>query len=281
MVTAGGNSWYNSLQFGLAKRLSKGIQFQSSYTWSKLLDETQTQQSSDRAGYRADSVHRHLDKGPAGFDVAHSWRFNTIYRFPQMTPGGALGKIVNGWWASGILSFQSGYPFYVRMSNDRARTQQGTISANRPDLVPGRNNANITSGASTGCLGVPAGTKIGAPNLYYDPCAFTVPAIGFLGTAGRGILRGPGFANLDLSLAKDTPLRFLGETGKLEFRAEFFNILNRVNFGTPGIGGGGGNNAGNVLAGRADGERPLASAGIPINTSTTSRQIQFALKILF
>jgi len=113
-----------------------------------------------------------------------------------------------------------------------------------------------------------------------DPCAFAIPAAGFLGTAGRNILRTLGFANLDFSLAKDTPLGFLGEGGKLEFRAEFFNSLNRVNFGNPGVGGGGGNNAANIFAGRASGERPLSAAAKPTNAAT-SRQIQFALKVIF
>jgi hypothetical protein len=124
-------------------------------------------------------------------------------------------------------------------------------------LVPGRSNDNII---------------LGGPDRYYDPGAFTVPALGFLGNLGRNTLRGPGFANLDFSLVKDTSLRFLGESGKLEFRAEFFNILNRVNFGMPNR---------TVLAARADVENPLANAGRITNTSGSSRQIQIALKILF
>jgi len=105
-----------------------------------------------------------------------------------------------------------------------------------------------------------------------DPCAFAIPAAGFLGTAGRNILRTPGFANLDFSLAKDTPLGFLGEGGKLEFRAEFFNILNRVNFAVPNR---------TVFAASADVQAPLATAGQITSTVGTSRQIQLALKILF
>ena len=105
-----------------------------------------------------------------------------------------------------------------------------------------------------------------------DPCAFAIPAAGFLGTAGRNILRTPGFANLDFSLAKDTAFGFLGEGGKLEFRAEFFNILNRVNFAVPNR---------TVFAASADVQAPLATAGQITSTVGTSRQIQLALKILF
>ena len=78
--------------------------------------------------------------------------------------------------------------------------------------------------------------------------------------------------NLDLTLAKDTRLPFLGESGKLSFRAEFFNILNHANFDIPNV---------NVLAGVRDVEAPLAAAGRITGTATTSRQIQLALKILF
>ena len=96
--------------------------------------------------------------------------------------------------------------------------------------------------------------------------------MGFLGNLGRNTLRGPGLASVNFSLAKDTPLGFLGESGKLEFRAEFFNLLNRANFGLPSR---------TVFAGRADGEAPLPTAGRISSTVNTSRQIQLALKFLF
>ena len=113
-------------------------------------------------------------------------------------------------------------------------------------------------------------TPLGGPSLYFDPCAFTIPAAGFLGTAGRNLLRVPGFANLDFSLVKDTGLSFV-EGGKLQFRAEIFNILNRANFDPP-----------NRIAYAAvqNVEAPLGNAGT-ITSAATSRQVQFALKVLF
>jgi hypothetical protein len=179
----------------------------------------------------------------------------------------------------------TGYPFSVALSTNRSRsaTLGGGSGVDRPNLAPGRNSGNITSGTSPGCLGVPASRKMTTPDFYYDPCAFTIQPIGFLGNAGRNILRGPGFANLDFSLVKDTALGFLGEGGKLEFRAEVFNILNRANFVTPGfgIGGGSANNSALVFAARADAEAPLASAARISVTSGASRQIQFALRLIF
>ena len=100
----------------------------------------------------------------------------------------------------------------------------------------------------------------------------TVPAAGFLGTVGRDILRGPGLANLDYSLVKDTSLRFLGESGKLQFRAELFNILNHANFATPNR---------SVFAGIQNVEAPLANAGTITSTSAAARQIQLALKVIW
>lgn len=78
--------------------------------------------------------------------------------------------------------------------------------------------------------GVAAGQKLGTPNLWFDPCAFSLQPAGFLGNAGRNILTGPAFANLDFSAVKDTQIPHLGEQGLLQFRAEIFNIFNHANF---------------------------------------------------
>ena len=264
MYTAGASSWYNSLQLGVAKRLSRGFQFQSSYTWSKLIDETQGQFNVEAGGggtaFGSDPSNRKVDRGLSAFDSTHVWRFNTIYRLPAWAAGGSLNKLLTGWWLSSIVSLQTGYPFTLGLTNNRSRAgiQGGGAGIDRPDLVAGRSNDNIV---------------LGGPNRYYDPSAFTIPAAGFLGNAGRNILRGPGIANLDFSVGKDTALGFLGESGKLEFRAEFFNLLNRVNLATPDR---------IVYAGRLDQETALPTAGrINSTGGSTSRQIQFALKLLF
>ena len=94
---------------------------------------------------------------------------------------------------------------------------------------------------------------------------------------GRNILTARGIFNLDFSLVKDTRLRFLGEGGKLEFRSEFFNIFNHANLGRPGLVG----STNQVFAGTADVQPPLANVGRIVQTNTKSRQIQFALKIIF
>jgi hypothetical protein len=96
-------------------------------------------------------------------------------------------------------------------------------------------------------------------------------------------MRGPGITNLDFSVTKDTALRFLGEGGKLQFRAEFFNILNKANFATPALGGTNQNSAGILFAGATTTttENPLPTAGIITNTATSARQVQLSLRLVF
>jgi hypothetical protein len=289
--TAGGSSWYNSLQTQLVKQLSKGLQFQSSYTWSKSIDTIQNQLGSDQTFTEApgpmDAFNIRADRGPSVFNSQHNWHFNLLYHVPNSRFSGFAGGMLSGWWVAGVETIQSGYPFTACLSNNQARSgiNQGAGSncQARPNVVAGRSLSSITSGTSVGCtaLGgetIAPGTPLGNANLWYDPCAFTKQPAGFLGTEGRNILNGPGFVNTDFTIAKDTKLKFLGEGGNLEFRAEMFNVFNHANFQF-------GNNGG-PAAMQAD----SSSLGQKVNgqltqqlldTANTSRQIQLALKLLF
>jgi hypothetical protein len=137
----------------------------------------------------------------------------------------------------------------------------GTINTTKVTFIPYNKSTAIT----------------GNPNQWFNPAMFVPGPIGYLGDAPRDILRGPHLSELDFSLNKDTSLPFLGEGRQLEFRAEFFNILNHANFGMPN---------GYVYAGTLTDtssyvETPLSTAGAITNTVTTSRQIQLALKFIF
>ena len=262
--TAGGDSWYNSLQFSLLKRLSHGLQFQSSYTWSRTLDTTQGTNGSQSAGSDViglDPHHPGYDRGPADFDIRHSWAFNTLYQLPS--PGlRGLGRLLDGWRVSTIFRILSGQPFSPVLSGNRSRSQvKGGSALDRPDLVSGRKPGDIV---------------LGGPDRYFDPTAFAIPPVGFLGTASRNLLQGPGQANVDFSLAKQFPLPRLGEGNRLEFRAEVFNLFNRANFYVP-IGG--------LTVYTADEGRasttPLSTAGAIDRTLGSARQLQFALKLIF
>jgi len=274
--TASVNSWYNSLQVVLRKALGRGFQFQNSYTWSHSLDEGQGQ-GQDAGGGRTDPSNRHADKASSNFDQRHTWRAHATYRFPwELT--GVWGALFSGWSTSGIVTANSGLPFEPTLNHQRSRMTAGAGGGrSRTDLRPGIKHEDITRGVSRGCLGVPEGTPLGTPTLFFDPCAFAVPALGFLGNAGRSIMYGPNFSGVDFSLVKDTRIPRLGESGSLQFRAEIFNILNHPSLRPP-------NstvfNANRTTPGSYE-LAPLGAAGKITSTFGTSRQIQLSLRLAF
>ena len=137
-------------------------------------------------------------------------------------------------------------------------------------MLPGFSN-NPVKGVSKGCPGVPAGTPLGTPDLYFDPCAFELPEAGFYGNLGRNTVIGPGLANFDFAVVKNTTL---SEGKSLQFRAEAFNVLNRANFNRPGP------LTESIRLFNASGSRVASSATIR-STLTDSRQIQLGLKFTF
>jgi hypothetical protein len=276
LFTDRAHSWYNALQVGLLKHLSHGLQFQSSYTWSKTIDEQAgaafAENTNSQAADGVDTFNINNERGPTVFDLTNVWKFNIIYALPSFgSLGGFAQKLTGGWRLSGITTIESGYPFSPGLGSNRSASgvQGGAAGVDRPDIVPGRAPYDITHGTSSGCgaQGTPGaiapGTPIGTPTLYFDPCAFTNPTAGFLGNVGRNTLRGPAFRNVDFSVVKDTRLGVLGEAGMVEFRGEVFNILNHANFALPNR---------TVFA---------SNTGQILSTLGTSRQIQLALKILF
>jgi hypothetical protein len=283
---ASGDSHYNAMQLGLAKRMSHGLQLQSWYTYGKSIDDTGDAQGGDEAGQNAsagqDALHQRTQRGPSAFDVEHNWRLNAIYNLPNfVSSNGFAGKLANGWWTSGILSVQSGYPFDARISGNRSNDQLFATGQDSMDVLPGRTPYSMTHGVSSGCgtgttranggTAIAAGTPLGTPTLWFDPCAFTLPTAGFLGNQGRNDIRGPGYMTVNFSIVKDTSIAALGEAGKLEFRVETFNILNRANFQTPF----------GTDSSSTTGANPLGSAAVTTSTSSTSRQIQFGVKLMF
>jgi carboxypeptidase family protein/TonB-dependent receptor-like protein len=290
---ADGDSWYNALQVSLQKRLGQNVQFQSSYTYAKTQDETQGQLGFDTSGGGGggvgDPTNRKYDKSAGNFDLRHNWKFNSVYRVPSNF-NGIVGKFANGWRLSGILTMRSGDPFTI-IGNLAQRA--GGNGNTRLDLAPGAKVNDLTTGTSMGCSGVynvAVGTKLGTQALFFDPCAFQLPAPGFLGNTGRNILYGPSFFNLDFSLVKDTKLPKLGEGGALEFRAEFFNILNHASWGLPGatlFNITGANSANGTGAAFNPGTNvKVAAAGnggsIPAQTEASRpRKLQFSLRVSF
>ncbi len=256
--TTQGNSSYNGLQVDLTRRLSHGLQVRGNYTWSKNLDLNSSltgAQANNQAQMLMDRSNLRRDWGPAAFDVRHQATISFHYDLP-FGPGqqwlqsrnGAMSKIVGGWQLNSITTLLSGFPFTPLIGTNRS-SNGDTRNPDRPDFNPNFTGSIIT----------------GNPNRWYDPNAFLLPSVGTFGNVGRGVLRGPGLSNVDLSVNKDTRLN---ERFNLQFRAEFFNLLNRANFGVPNT---------TVFSGAAFN----ASAGLITSTVTTSRQIQGSLKLTF
>jgi len=271
-------SWYDGLQVNVQKRLSHGIEFQSAYTYSSNLDTMQGRLSIDSEAYTPYVAHN-FDKGRSVVNATHNWRFNMMYNFPARQSQDLVSKLVNGWSMQNIVSAQTGFAFSPAAPGDVSLNATTNINSGyeRPELVTSANLGDVKTcvGAGLTPLGrqcnvnavvySPADVIIGDPNRWFNPNMFTTPIPGYLGNVGRGSLTGPGLLNWDFSLHKSTPLAFLGETGNLQFRAEFFDILNRANFINNPANGNGivGPNAGRLTAAR-DG-----------------RDIQLALKVSF
>ena len=164
------------------------------------------------------------------------------------------------------MSFRSGIPYTPAVN---IRTPGYLFAATRPNLVPGRSN-NPTEGVSAGCPGIPAGRKLQAPDLYFDPCAFSPPPPGTLGNVGRNTIIAPNVFTMDLSLQREF---VLDAKRRFQFRAEFFNLPNHTNFNR---------NVGTstVIFSGASGSLSPAVARIG-STASTARQIQFALRVSF
>jgi hypothetical protein len=136
-ITAGMDSWYNSFQFGVEKRLTNGLQFKSAYTWSKALDTTQGQHGGESGGAPNQGVAPHnpsQDKGPADFDTRQSWTVNGLYQIPNLIESqGIAGKLINGWRVSTIFTAKNGLPFTPLLSGNRSRSLANGNNADHPD----------------------------------------------------------------------------------------------------------------------------------------------------
>jgi hypothetical protein len=288
MITDSSESWYNSLQVELQKSLGKGLQFQTNFTYSKMLDDTQGSTSgvtevSGSSTYAEDPWNPYVDRGPSSLNTPLSSKTNIIYHLPRFdAPNRFASGLVNGWWLTSILQFQTGYPFTVTYTGGRSGLNvdgSNVAIVDRPMVVAGRNPSNITHGTSS-CSAAAGkafvGQKLGTPLLFFDPCAFYIQSSGFLGNEGRNFLQGPTYKDVDFSIVKDTKVPFLGEAGSVEFRAEFFNLFNHPNFNLPTNTSFAGTGA---LAADVS-EQPVSGAG-QVTTALPSRQIQLSLKALF
>lgn len=263
-----GNSWYNALVWEVRKRWQAGLSVQSSYTFSRNIDTTQASTFfSDATNGTTTAMPEYpgfqYNKGLADYHATHNWVLNYAWAVPfAKRLRGASGKVLDGWELAGIAQMRSGNPLTLFLARNRSRSQWSPslgpgLGFDRPSMAPGATHRSAV---------------IGGPDRYFDPAAFVLPAAGTLGNLGRGALIGPNLRNFDFAVIKNTRWTKLGESGNLQFRCEIFNSLNRANFGIPGL---------LAFTGAADNEAPLGSLGRIRSTVTSSRQIQFGLRIVY
>lgn len=247
------NSNYHSLQTRFQQRLSKGFSVLASYTWSKSIDDASNFfTSAGDPNFPQDSFNTRAERGRSNFDVRHRLSVSYSYDLPFgkgrafLSDNGWLTTVLTGWETYGIVTLQSGRPFTVALLSDidnsgTGRSSLGFGANDRPNIVGDPSLANRT------------------PERWFNTAAFAFSPPGTFGNAGRNILDGPGYQNVNASLVKNTAL---SERLNLQLRAEFFNLFNHPNFNLPD------NFLGSPTFGR-------------ITSAREPRHIQFGVKVLF
>ena len=215
-ISSGSNSIYNGTTLHLRRSFYKGLSFQGSYTFSRVIDDTDT--LTNQANYQ-DIANRRLDRALAGFDVTHRVSFSAVWEMPFLRSNRSfLGHAFGGWQLSGFGVLQSGFPLTVNNSTFPSGDYNADGTAfDRPnapaETVPrsGWSRQQFLSG-------------------IFPVSAFPLPVKGTDGTLGRNTFRGPGFLEIDLSIAKTFTLT---ERLHLQLRGDAFNALNRVNLNGP------------------------------------------------
>jgi hypothetical protein len=253
LIESRGNSNYHSLQVRLQQRLTGGLALLSSYTYSKSLDDASNFfTSAGDPNFPQDSLNLRAEHGRSNFDVRHRLSTSFSYELPFgrgrrfINDDGLMTTLLSGFQFNGIVTLQSGRPFTVALLSeiDNSNTGRSTLgfgANDRPNVAGDPSAANRT------------------PERWFNTSAFVFPAFGTFGNAGRNILDGPGYQNVNASLLKNTRL---GERMNLQLRLEAFNLFNHPNFDLPD------NFLGSPTFGR------ILSARDP-------RHLQFGAKLLF
>lgn len=274
-----GFSTYNALQVSVSRRYAKGLQVQGTYTFAKSIDTTSGlfgEEATNAATGAANPDNFFNEKGLSNFNVRHGSTINFNYELPfGKALTGAARQIVAGWEIGSIITLASGVPLTVENSGNRSQNLAGGADfSDRPNLRVGFSN-NPTKGVSQGCrfangTGIEAGTPLRTPELWFDPCAFVPQELGTFGNLGRNTVIGPGLSTVDFLINKHFRI---SEGRELQFRSEFFNVLNHVNLAPPAT------NTRRIFDAGVNAQ--LISRGTITRTTTPSRQIQFGLKYIF
>jgi hypothetical protein len=203
------NSNYNALQVQFTRRFTKDIMISANYTWSKVMDIIDTDNSAILYSYD-----RKREYGPADFDRTHVFTVNYVYDLPKLQNHNAFVRsAIGGWEVTGITRFWSGTPFSVLAPD----ADTGTLDGGGYGTV---NRASYIGGAVY--------PEHQTWQQWFNPMAFSRPLNGTLGNTGRNILRGPGINNWDISIFKNFNIT---ERVRFQLRGETFNTFNHTQLG--------------------------------------------------
>jgi hypothetical protein len=315
--TYNGNSYYHALEVGVQKAMSHGVALQGSFTWGKSIDIGSAGGAGDTFAnsigappwYDLRSM-----RGLSDYNIGRTLVVNVTWKIPSpKSLSGPAGWIAGGWELGGIYKVSDGAPFTPTFGTDG--DPQGLNSSDTWDFPnrmtgPGcetlTNPGNPNNYIKTQCFAIPTApcppgstdastcpfyNGSGSNGIGCDPTPFTDSAgnpvavpfpqcFNLRGNGGRNILIGPGLSNLDFSIFKNNPVKRISESFNVQFRAEFFNILNRTNFAVPVT-----PDHTDIFDSAGNSLNPLppfnGSAGVLTSTNTPSREIQFALKLVW
>ena len=264
-ITAGfwiGDSYYDALELQIKKRIGRSSHLDGSYTWGKSIDTSSGSLVGDEYSNSISSplwFNPRLNRGLSDFNIAQNLEVN--YTWEIGTPkwvSGVGAWALGGWQVGGVFEASSGAPFTPGFGGDALGVKSSDPSIDVPNLI---------AGPGCGSLVNP-----GNPINYIKTQCFAVPnPITLRGNLGRNTLIGPGLLNFDFSLFKNNYIKRISDRFNAQFRAEFFNILNHTNFAPP-------LDNRNIFDSTG---QPVANAGLITSTQTPSRQIQFALKLIW
>jgi hypothetical protein len=255
------NSFYDALQVDVVKRVGHGVQFHTAYTWGKSIDTLSTSSANDvfpNGLFNQMFFDQRTTRGLSDFDVAQTLVVSFTWQPPSPKWHARLPSwILSGWQLGGLYKASSGQPFTPLLGGDPVGQKLEETSV-PPDRIAGPGCQTLTNARD--------------PNHYIRTQCLTFPVPNTRwGNLGRNTVIGPGISKLDLSVFKNNPMRLISENFNVQFRAEFFNILNRANFSSP---------TDNLSIFDKNGQ-PVSGAGLITSTQTTSRQIQLALKMIW
>jgi outer membrane receptor protein involved in Fe transport len=293
-VTWAGGSEYHALQVGVTEAMKHGLRVQGSYTFAKSIDTSSATLVGDAFGNSVSSLNwfdLKLGRGLSDFDIRRVLVINATWQVPTIkSASGPLAWAANGWELGVIYKANDGVPFTATFGTDGDPLGLGSTDPyDYPNRLIGPGCATLTNPGNpnnyikTQCFAIPTAPSLAFYNSNCDPTQGNGPpdptvigsgqCFNLRGDAGRNILIGPGVSNLDFSLIKNTYISRISETFNAQFRAEVFNILNHANFSPPPF-------PNNTDIFDSTGA-PNPSVGNLISTTTTAREIQFALKFIW